>query len=370
MSDLLVFNRARLVWLSFIVIFFLACALEPMGFFLEKAMLALLGGYGALRIRVKRSRWELVWLLLCLYVVIQSVFLNNLTGCLYGVLFFCTYLMGCGISRLHEKYFEMTYIVKVIAWMQCVFVVFGIVEVVFVAFGIDVFYRDYFLDPYRADSLYTNPNPFSIVSVLLIVMLLSVGVRWRRNKLTYSLLAIGTGLGGAAMAGLCAVIYLGVRLVRIPPILIILLLMFGIFFPFLVETNDLVLAIYNKRVQIWDVALSMLSSNALLGIGFGVFQKTNFLFEGGVGPQYGLHSMYYAFLVEGGYVGFSLLITCLYFMLRRFWSLNSTYYPVFVALLFSQLTEFYLDHEEIFMLLFAVCLAVLLSPRKAGVNHA
>ncbi|WP_323114821.1 O-antigen ligase family protein [Pseudomonas guariconensis] len=370
MSDLLVFNRARLVWLSFVVMFFLACALEPMGYFFEKAMLALLGGYGALKISTKKSRWEVMWFLLCFYVIVQSIFLSNLAGCLYGALFLCVYLMGCGISKLYGNSFEMTYIVKTIAWMQCVFVVFGIVEVIFVNLGKNVFYRDYFIDPYRADSFYTNPNPFAIVSVLLILMLLSVGVKWSRNKLTYLLLAIGTSLGGAAMAGLCAVIYIGVRLVSVRPIFVMLLLVFCIFFPFLVETNDLVLAIYNKRVQIWDVALSMLSSNAMLGIGFGVFQKTNYLYEGGVGPQYGLHSMYYAFLVEGGYIGFSLLLACLYVMLRRFWCLNSTYYAVFVALLFSQLTEFYLDHEEIFMLLFAVCLATLLIPRQAGVDHA
>lgn len=373
MSSFLIFNRARFIWLSFVIMFFFACALEPMGFFLEKLMLATLGIYGALRVNFKKAKWEIVWVLLCVYVLVQSIFLKNWVGCLYAALFFCTYLMGCALSRLRQKYFDMVYIVKVIAWLQCVFVVFGVVEVICVNFGLSVFYRDYFIDPYRADSFYTNPNPFSIVSILLIFMLFSVGAKWNKNKVTYSLLAVGTVLGGAAMSCLCIATYIGVRLVRVKPIIVMLLLIFCVFFPLLLESNDLILAIYNKRVQIWEVAISMLSSNVFFGIGFGVFQKNNFLFEGGLGPQYGLHSMYYAFLVEAGYVGLSLLLVALYFMLRRFWYSNSTFYPVFIALLFSQLTEFYLDHEEIFMLLFAVCLAVLLVPRHAskfGVNNA
>ncbi len=361
----------RHLWCAFVAFFFFSFSLEFLSVYIEKLPLFVLGLAGLLKIKTKVVLWELIWVTLIVYILVQSVLLGNNSGFLYGMIFLFAYLMALALARVDERELCKQVLVRVIAYWQVVFVVFGLIEFFCGLYGLEVFYKDYFIDPYRADSFYSNPNPFSVVSVLLICLLDASSVRFRENKLLYSMLVIGAILGGASISIVAMFAYLVTKYFKPRPLVVIGGLLMVVFFPLLLDDAPWLVSLYNKRVAIWEAGLAMLSDSFLLGVGFGMFQKTNELLgDLGVGSQYGLHSMYYSFLVESGLVGFVLLILFVYFLIRELWLLRSPYYPVLVAVFVSQFTEFYLDHEEVFILIVAVLFSFAIKMRKRVLCNA
>jgi len=82
-----------------------------------------------------------------------------------------------------------------------------------------------------------------------------------------------------------------------------------------------------------------------------------------VDENYGLHSLYLWLLVETGLVG--LLIFSLYvFLVLVNAKHKNVFVYTFVLALLSQLTEFYLDHVEVFSLLFFILVVKIISFKK------
>jgi O-antigen ligase len=338
--------------------------LQPWLYGISKIPILLFAALGVLTFRSKVKWFEVSWLSLGVYVLILGVILSEMLTILYGAIFLLALFMtiyfsyGISVSRLE-------YIINLVVKLQCIIIFFGIVELVCLQYEYIVFYRDYEVGYYKADSFYGNPNPLSIVSALLLTLRHNISKKMKLDFINVFLF-VGVVIGGAKISYVILIFYLLFLQFPLKPTMSVVVIICLVVFPIVLSDVDFINDIYNKRVEIWLAGLEMWKDSKVIGVGFGNFQLYNTLLEGGgIGDQYGLHSMYLTFLVEGGFLGFSSLILLMLASLKKAFLHNRKVYAMLVCLYVSQLTEFLLGHEEIYLLVFSLIYACLNKKEKS-----
>ncbi len=262
------------------------------------------------------------------------------------------------------------------------FILIGLIDLLFYYNGDVTFLHEYY--GWKISSFYLNPNHLGLISGVLFGFVLFSGVAIRARKLHLLILVLGTIISGSSMAMLlvptCYV------LKRISPGLYVttavamatsltVVCMTGGDSAFLQWVKN----VFNYRIEIWSVALELFGDHKFFGAGTGMFQENigRFLvrYPTDSSPNiYGLHSIYFWLLVECGLVGSSIYA---YFILLQFnplprERLTIGYQKILLLLLTSQVTEFFIDHVEIYQLLFSLALGLIiqsnLSLKNKGIN--
>lgn len=241
----------------------------------------------------------------------------------------------------------------------------GIADFLLFEVGVVSPIRDYFYVN-KVDSLYGSPNIFGVMSSFALMFLIrQEGIRntrlWVYAKMAVLFLSVILSVSGMSLGLL--ILYLLLEKMSIKKVFYLTLtaILGIILFEMYVGISNIPLqVILNKRFELWVAAFEMWSQSKILGIGTGNFQLTNTVsFDADVtGQNYGLHSMYMWLIVETGIFGTLMFGAVLWCAMARALRRKSHYELTFLILLMvSQLTESFLQYEDVFMLFFWLIIA-------------
>jgi O-antigen ligase len=303
-------------------------------------------------------------LLFCFYMLVTvPIYQNNLLALQYAILFsllFGVYLVFQKLLQNDRNYLSF---LRSLILLQSLVSIIGAFDFVLFEFGYESAFRDY-SHANKVDSLFANPNPMGIVSAICLCLLQTRGLFARKLKI----IAAGCLLAGVLFSQSSAafvivvvfflLLYLGRDVVMLLGLVLVLFLIFG------PEVNWI--AIFNKRIDIWTKAYLMWQEYPWFGLGTGNFQINSQFFEQLPHiSNLGLHSMYAWMLFEIGIIGCAIFLGFLGCLLIASWRQDRVLRLAIVAMLISQLTEFYLDHEEIYSMIFLALAARASREREA-----
>lgn len=338
---------------------------------LDKLPLVIFGAYGIVLALVRGGAGvkstELLYLVFVIYLFVTAPYMMHREG----VLVYCVYyLLQFGLllyilSRLSAcSDYLRSQLGGVVAW-QSFFVVLGAVDAGLYLYGIESPLRDYDRS-WKVDSFYKSPNIFGVVSALVVVYLMNwkhaPSVLIRRALIFLNL--FGVIVSGSSMA--LGVVLVSEGLKRFGLRLSVVVSILGLAFAYEAVVSNAP-EVLNRRIEIWTAAIEAWKTSPWLGIGSGNFQRIGEVVIGGADltGSYALHSLYLWLLVETGVFGtffFSLFIIS--FVIRLIQSPWRAYaYTLPLVLFLSQLTENYLDHEELFIAIFWLTIGAVLAKK-------
>lgn len=354
-------------------LFFISLVLSDLVFSaFDKLPIVLVGLAGlytwAFKRKFKLHAFELMYLIFLMAMVATTIkvgFTGNtiqylfLFALQFGVL---SYIIER--QQKNDRYIEECFD-SIVKWNVIISIV-GMLDFLLYNVGIISPIRDYFYS-FKVDSFYPSPNIYGVMSAFSLVFTIR---KIEMYGLTYTRLAvaiiflISILLSTSSMAFGIPLVYLVVK--RLNYLLMTLGVMVVIFTISYWELyagypNIPIDVILNKRLEIWINAFQMWSESPYLGIGTGNFQIFNDLqlYGRDIGNNYGLHSLFMWLIIETGIIGtaiFIFFIIAVLIRVNRYAVRKSVL--AFLSLIFvCQLTEFYLDHEEIFSLLFWLIIA-------------
>ena len=341
---------------------------------LDKIPLFIYGGLGWCLVV---SGWRIALPALMLFVfalyLFATAFILENTHVLiqYAVLFFLyTGLLNYILVQMksHPDWFDHA-VSQFVSWQSAVIFI-GCFDYVAFSYGYISPIRDY-LTSNKVDSLFSNPNPFGVMSGLAFCFI-AAGYGGKLSLLTgiKCVLCIGGVLlsdsSSALLLPLCFFVFKLAGRARF--YFSFLVLLFGVAGIFCMDVSILE-DVLNKRLAIWGSGFEMWADSIWFGIGTGNFQLLNSSFGAGVVSYgYGLHSMYMWLIIETGLIGSGIgLGLLLLVMLRASKHVDrALLYPVMLSILLSQVTEFFLDHEEVFSMLFFIIVARVCTRLKHG----
>lgn len=341
---------AELVWPSF-----------------DKAPIVIFGTWGLIRlITVRQLRVTVSELLFMLFMV--SMLITCITVGFSGDTpqYLLLFILQFGLisfivtSQKKDPDFIKTAIRSFVNWNVFIGAV-GIIDYVLYQVGVTSIIRDYYLAS-KVDSFYAGPNIFGILcafSLMFHIRQYNLKTLVTRQLAKTVILYLAVLVSASAMAlGLLLLFIVmqklnALRVLVIATLVIVALVSFEVFYGFQNVPYQLIL---NKRLELWVDAFAMWSDSVFFGIGTGNFQLNNGVqFDTGEsGQDYGLHSLYLWLIIETGIVGSVIFLALIIHLLVKSLRTTSSQFaiPIFTLLLVSQLTEFDLDHEELFVLLF------------------
>lgn len=317
-----------------------------------------LGAYRRFRI----SLAELFYLAFCssmLFTAISVGFTGNILSYLFLFILQIGLISFIVTKQNINKWFIVNSIESFINW-SVAYSIIGAIDFIMYEVGISSIIRDYYYTN-KVDSFYGSPNIFGIMSAFALMFLLRQEGLKARSFLKYAkmvalLIAILLSQSGMAL-GLLLFYILLEKLSWLKILLLAFLLVFGVllFEMYYGVLNIPIQIILNKRFELWEAAFEMWKQSKVFGIGTGNFQLTNAVtFDADItGQSFGLHSMYMWLIIETGIVGFVLfavILWCLIIKIRL--SFSKYEMPFLILLLISQLTESFLQYEELYMMLF------------------
>ena len=317
-------------------------------------------------IRLTVSPAESIYFLFLLLISVSTFFIDFIGNSrVYLVLF--TLQLGIFSYITYRQKLDFMYLDKSISsfinWNVFIGMI-GMLDFIVFQLGIISPIRDYFYAS-KVDSFYANPNTFGIMASFSLIFIL-VNIQGFRLKLfeffKIIVLMISVGISTSSMAiGLVMMFFL-YKLVksRSFKMLVLLLLCMICMFLFIAWNADFnsisIQSLLNKRLELWRESIRLWFDSPMFGIGTGNFQFLNEVEFNGVSStgEFGLHSLFLWLIVETGIIG-SLFFSV--FLLSVFYESKKRLYrkpiaAIFILILTSQLTEFYLDHEEIFIMIF------------------
>ena len=349
------------VLLCFVVITYVCLVLTDIsGLKFDTFSLMIIGAYGWVvmlcRMKFPVDRISIAFLMVAVYIGATSYIHPNFFNVLkYSILFFV--MLGCYMffkTVFKDRYLYDKFNGYFILCQTFVALV-GVFDYLLFKFGFVSPIRDYTVSN-QVDSFYNNPNPFGIICVLALVALTDNKSfsRYSSYILGFSLLA-GVVLSGSNMSLLLIFMWLFLRSFGFFKVLVFVAI--GLF---VMQTISFDFAlVLNKRIDIWLKAHAMWVEMPIFGLGFGNFQLMNESFDlyTNINASHGLHSMYAWAVFEMGLLGFSIFVLFIIMVLVDAKKASTHLYVLFILLLFSQITEFFLDHEEIFILFFMATVA-------------
>ncbi len=263
-------------------------------------------------------------------------------------------------QQLKNKHYIANCFEQIIKWNLFVSLV-GIFDFMLYKIGIVSPIRDYFYS-FKVDSFYPSPNVYGVISAFCLVFTLRkvelTGYSYTR-MITLIIFSISVLLSTSSMALGIPLLYLIIKrlnhfyMVLAVAGVIILISYWELYAGYPDIPVDLIL---NKRLEIWIHAFQMWLESPYFGIGTGNFQLFNDLQFSGrdIGSSYGLHSIYMWLIIETGIVGtFAFILFFITAVVRIYnYKKKRIIFSFFLLIFICQLTEFYLDHEEVFVLLF------------------
>jgi hypothetical protein len=281
--------------------------------------------------------------------------LNSFNVFKYFILFFLifgSYLFFKVIFKdvhLYEKF--NSYFI----WCQSFTALAGILDYLLFSYGIVSPVRDYIVSN-QVDSFYNNPNPFGVMCVFALVSLVNskIFLRWQSYVLGFILLA-GVLVSDSNMSLLLILVWFCIHFFGFFKVLV-----FGFITLFLLlEVSFDFALVLNKRLDIWIKAFIMWLDYPIFGLGFGNFQLTNENLDvyKNINSTHGLHSMWAWAIFELGAFGFFLFSAFIILVFVASKKCESHINLLLILILFSQITEFFLDHEEVFIMFFVATVA-------------
>lgn len=330
------------------------------GYKFDNLSLVVMGGYGWVvvlyRMKFPIDKITVSFLLVVIYIGATSyIHPNSLHVFKYFILFFFvvgSYLFFKKIfqsDRLYQKFNEY------FVFFQSFVALVGVVDYLLFNYGVISLVRDYTVSN-QVDSFYNNPNPFGVMSVFAFIVLAD-GEKFSRKTLFFlgPVLLAGVFSSGSNMSLLLVFSWLFLRSFGLFKVIVcyaaVLVFLQAIAFDF-----SLVL---NKRMDIWSKAYSMWIDFPVLGMGFSNFQLLNENLDiyTNINSTHGLHSMLAWAIFELGLLGgvlFGLFVCFVFFASQK----GSSHTQVLlIIILLSQITEFFLDHEEVFIMFFIATVA-------------
>ncbi len=319
---------------------------------------------------------EFFFLLYVLYLMVTVLLYDNIGNALfYIVLFMLQYGMLNYIlvkKKMDSGYIEKSFF-SFINWQSVVALV-GVLDFIFYYYGFQSPIRDYTYS-WKTDSFYSNPNPFGIMSAMVLSLMMS-GCMCQK-KLKYFIISVNVLavlVSGSSMALMLPVVFFVLKIVVDKKILVIMSVAFC-FFVFLfsiavpIDYSDF----FNKRLEIWSYGVQMWETSPYIGVGTGNFQIYNYLIPGNdsIDSRYGMHSMFMWLFVETGVFGlliFLLFVSSVFYFARKY-KRDQFLVPLVLVLLVSQVTESFLDHEEIFVMIFWIVIASSMSEKSWYLNE-
>jgi len=371
MIDILEMKNFRMhINSSFVVVFyFLGLLLSDFVIEdLDKLPLICVGLYGWLLLVIKgklpKDRSALLFALFCAYLMLGPVlYQNNVMMLKYMVLFFLLFGLFLYFFYVYRSKYSYQMFMRSFVLMMGLISLIGVADYLLYEFGYITSIRDYHITN-KADSFFNNPNPFGILASLTIPIILENQLfRLKCRIFMLIVLLAGVVVSGSTMALLIPMLYFSIRFLGMKLTIFFFFASFLTAFIFL--DIDLV-SFFNKRIEIWSKGFLMWKESPIFGIGTGNFQVLNEEFNSDttINSNYGLHSMYAWLLIETGLVG-SFLFSCVAVIyIRKAFRVSRSLGIVLILILISQLTEFFLDHEEIFSLLFISILAKISSMQE------
>lgn len=354
--------------LTFLTIIFSELFWDP----LDKLPIAFFGFLGLYTFFIKRplvsNTAGLVYLLFCLYLIFTSFFqINSKQVLIYGLFYFAQFgLFVYILSRVrndHEyskKCFEM-----IVNW-QSIIVVVGIADLILYMVGIETPLRDH-VRSFKVDSFYKSPNILGVVSSLVCVYLLFSFNLFKNPSrfFLYFLNILGAVISGSSMAILIIFASLAFKVSNRYFFFFVTIFSITLLASFF---SEIVPDLLNRRTEIWKEAFYMWEDDFLIGIGSGNFQILNTLSFNGVDLSgvYGLHSFYMWLIIETGLIGLFIFSLFAWSVISGYkcWDSKDVVSVLFISIAFSQLTENYIDHEEIFVVIFWLLISCMVHSPK------
>jgi O-antigen ligase len=318
-----------------------------------------------IRARLPVDPISLSFLAFCLYMLLTvPLYPDPIMALNYASLFlllFGLFLVFRLLLRSERNYHA---ILRSLIILQSLVSLIGIIDFFLFEFGTISPIRDY-TSANKADSFFANPNPLGITSALCFCLSQTRGLlRTKYRLLVGACLLAGVLVSQSTTAAIVVLIfillfYLGMELTLGIGLIVIVAIIVG------PELDWEIL--FNKRIEIWTKAYLMWLEHPWFGLGTGNFQtQSEFIDDSGGIYNLGLHSMYAWMLFETGIVGsilFMAFIVCLLVTCSR---VSRILRLLVIVMLISQITEFYLDHEEIFAMIFVAIIARISVVRREG----
>jgi len=279
---------------------------------------------------------------------------NSLLALSYALLFLLLFGVFLYLRKLFLEERNLYVFLRSFITLQALVCIFGLLEFIFFQFGYSSIFRDE-LGTYRVDSFYANPNPFGILSALSLCLTHIKGLYNLRVRAFFTIcFFVGVLVSGSFMALLLVLLFALLLNFRISFVVTLgAIFSAALIFVFELDFRELL----NTRLEIWEAAFKMWLEYPLFGLGTGNFQLNSLDLKLGAGIAYGLHSMYAWLLFETGVVGALMGSIFLIIFVNFSFRISKLVGVIALILLLSQLTEFFLDHEEVFSLLFVAMLA-------------
>jgi len=317
---------------------------------------------------------ELWYLIFTIYLAFAAVYyVNAWNALMYSLYFLLQYgVLNYFVVKNNNNNLYLIRSVVIFLYWQTAVAAIAVIDFTLYQYGVISVIRDYLVS-WKSDSFYSNPNPLGIISaIVLVIMLGGYSRRVKHKKTIFVINALAVAVSGSSMAiGLVFVyavylVLLNARalillsfVILLPVLLIVLVITLDLSVTYDVEN------LFNKRLEIWGHGLRMWESSPFVGIGTGNFQILSLTQDGSTvfAGKYGMHSLYMWLIVETGVIGSILFFMFVFsFMItRNNRNVKQFVLPVFVILMISQISEFYLDHEEIYILVFWMVVATGLS---------
>lgn len=345
----------------------------------DKLGVVIYGGLGLsyllMRGKTTYTQIELFFLLFVFYLFVSIPLYKHMAYTpVYSALFFLHFgiLNYILINRSANSEYIKNLFITFVNW-QSVVAVIGIIDFLLFYYGITSPIRDYDVS-WKTDSLYSNPNPFGIMSAIALLLAINGYVS---NKRYLPFAAVVNGLAIICSGSTMAILLPGVFYIAKLPAKIVLLtatICSLIVMVVLLSNGTQIdyIGLFNKRIEIWLYGLQMWESSPYVGIGTGNFQLYSYLIPGNeiIDNRYGLHSLYMWLIVETGVIGtiiFGIFIWRYFYSVQKYRKAKFLV-PFMLVLLASQITEFYLDHEEIFILIFWATVAASIARTELSEN--
>jgi O-antigen ligase len=314
--------------------------------------------------RVGAVEW--LYLLFCLHLLFSALFQENSERVLLYVGF---YTLQFGVLsywireiRLRPDTFDVG-MMQIVRW-QSVAAVIGVVELILYFSNIESPLRNH-LRSWKVDSIFKSPNIFGVMSAFVMIHLFDRKISFFRKQLLLSINLAAVLMSGSVMAlGLVVLNRIlrrfGFRISAIVGCAALLVAM------------DWVIAngpeMLNRRLEIWEAALNMWRTSPLIGVGTGNVQlEAAVIIDDRVtSGEYGTHSLILWLIAETGVTGLAIFGLFVAALFRNFLSTRwaKALYGLPIMLFVAQITENYLDHEEIFVMLFWLIVASTLVERN------
>lgn len=351
----------KLVLLFFVLLTYACLFLRDVsGYKFDNFSLVVIGSYGWIvvlcRMKFPIDKITISLLAVVIYIGASSyIHPNSLNILKYSILFFL--IVGSYLffkktfqnDRLYQKFN------KYFVFFQSFVALIGVVDYLLFNYGVISLVRDYTVSN-QVDSFFNNPNPFGVTCALAFIVLMD-GEKFSQKALFFlgPVLLAGVFSSGSNMSLLLIFSWFFLRSFG----LVKMIVFCAAVLVFLhIATFDFSLVL-NKRMDIWSKAYTMWVDSPVLGIGFSNFQLLNENLDTytNINSTHGLHSMLAWAVFELGLLGAVLFGLFVFFVFVASQKGSAHTQVLLIIILLSQVTEFFLGHEEVFIMFFIATVA-------------